>query len=454
MSDNENALTSQYKPLSESKLKELFLHNCLEAMIKKSQGLKSDFPERMQTYNQGSPLVFKISEDGIATMTSEAYVYEALDAYMREKKTPFIYKYREIKDSVDKFMATSAARIDEYPHALLFKDDKRIAFHKFSYKIEELASVDAATELIEKKAPIFMEFLTRCSNWPAVTAFIGSLLDPDSDRSQYLWLYGDGENGKSTLVRFLMATLGGTKVCTKVMPPTKDDKFWLADIVTKRLAVIDDCNEYTFVSKSLFKSVTGDKISKVYRKFKAGSDEPINAKFIITSNDKPEVKRTRAEIRRCLYQEIAPLPVGTSVDGSIHLKMVAEAEYIYTACYTHYLESRKIGQYIWQPKEHIEALIDSHEEDMQSFFDKYFVYTGDTKNRVTVNQIRECLKSERMIEKARWFRRFIKAKYGLEAEAKTGWVNGKAARYYQGVQLVGNYTQNVRPNNVRLDDRP
>lgn len=150
--------------------------------------------------------------------------------------------------------------------------------------------------------PTFENMGTRISNWVAMKCFIGSLLVDEADRQQYVWLHGQGQNGKGALSRFLHRVLGG--VYTSQVPPAAGDKFWTSALLGKRLCVFPDCNNASFVTSGLFKSLTGGDPVKVEQKNQHSTTAILPCKYLFLSNERPSLSSEKADQRRIIYCEI------------------------------------------------------------------------------------------------------------------------------------------------------
>lgn len=141
--------------------------------------------------------------------------------------------------------------------------------------------------------------LDNFSNQDAVCMWIGSLFMERSDRSQYLWLYGKGGNGKSTLSRVISSLMGDFVRFEQA--PKNEDKHWTCGLLYKRLIVLDDCNQYGFVKTGLFKSLTGSSKVRIEPKFCNPYDTDLDCKFLFTSNEVPMISDDLADQRRLIF---------------------------------------------------------------------------------------------------------------------------------------------------------
>lgn len=169
--------------------------------------------------------------------------------------------------------------------------------------------------------------------------WIGSLLDPDSIRVQYLCLYGGGRNGKSTLLDALARVLGSA-----ALGMTSQDfmsRFGLADAANKRLLLFDDNNNASFMSSGDFKRVTGSESLRIEPK---GVDRYFvknNLKILIATNRMPNLRGDDADLRRNIFLEMKKY-AGATGDGERWVAdFMNEAPDILRYCYTVYCEHKQ-----------------------------------------------------------------------------------------------------------------
>lgn len=176
------------------------------------------------------------------------------------------------------------------------------------------------------------DVLSRMTNAKAFCAYIGSLFDPLADRQQYLWMYGSGENSKGSILRFLSRCLGVS--ASSEFVPAKDDKFWTAGLLGKRLIVFPDCNNFGFVTTGLFKSLTGGDAIRIERKFKAPFSTQLGCKFIFASNKTPMISSKKADMRRIIFCALDP--IRCAPDSSFEQRLWNEAPAFLSHCWQLY----------------------------------------------------------------------------------------------------------------------
>lgn len=150
--------------------------------------------------------------------------------------------------------------------------------------------------------PTFNEMFSRISNGRSLKAFIGSLFFEESDMQQYVFLHGQGRNGKGALSRFLHSVFGNAY--SSQTPPAPGDRFWTSMIIGKRLIVYPDCNNQTFWASGLFKSLTGGDPVRIEMKNQPAGTAIMVGKHMAISNERPNISSEEADQRRIIYCEI------------------------------------------------------------------------------------------------------------------------------------------------------
>lgn len=168
-----------------------------------------------------------------------------------------------------------------------------------------------AFDLAPGATPHFDELMSRTTNAMALKAFIGSLLLEKSDRQQYVWIWGEGRNGKGSLAAFLHRILGPAYRSEAVK--AAQSNFWTAGLVGSRLVVFPDCTEYRFPTTGIFKMLTGGDAVRIERKGRDPSTAELCCKFMFLSNNKPEITSSTADMRRAIYCEMKELEAGTTI---------------------------------------------------------------------------------------------------------------------------------------------
>jgi hypothetical protein len=184
--------------------------------------------------------------------------------------------------------------------------------------------------------PHFEALLARFSKPMAVCAYIGSLFYPDADRQQYLYLYGDGGDSKGTLMRFLHNIFGDAAQALSI-PGQNGDKFWNFALYGRRLGLFYDTDASDWFRKAHFKSLTGGDPQWFEEKGRMGFTATPTVKFIVSSNFKPRVSGSAADMRRLIYVECQQVPEDQR-QTNFENTLLEEAPAIISTCKAVYLE--------------------------------------------------------------------------------------------------------------------
>ncbi len=319
--------------------------------------------------HMGTSVPYEENADGIVRKVSDDRLHYLISEYWRDTITDGerpIYLGHLSADDLTKtrrvWLGMSRERREKFL-CLGWKSDPRPALHKLPFDPEVISDPDTA-------CPLFCELMSRTSNRVTLMAWIGSLFDEHSQRQQYAWIYGEGGNGKSALIRCLMNALG--PVAASENPPTRDNKHWTCGLSNKRLVVFPDCNNVSFVTSGDFKQLTGEDPVRMDPKGKPVFYENIDAKFLIISNDKPRITSSRADLRRVLFFSIAPLPDSAKVDN-YEPRLAAEVPAFLKLCWEVYklvTKGEPRYEFVVDDKTEIETLVEDHELEFQAFVDE------------------------------------------------------------------------------------
>ncbi len=283
--------------------------------------------------------------------------------------------------------------------------------------------------------PVFDEILSRISAPKEFQAFIGSIFVEESDRSQFLWIFGEGANGKSRILAFLQNILGDN--CSPQTAPTSQTERWFkAGLVGKRLALFADCSNTKFTQSDLFKNLTGDDVHSVERKGLPLSNEVLRPKFLFMSNAKPKVQGDKAGRRRAMTVEIEAVR-GDKISSSLYdQKLIREASGVVWGCLRAYEEMTKhhseieIGDVM---NKDVEKAIEENYEEMEATLEKYFDidFESDKIHWVTARILMETLKEQKLDGRERSeMKAYLRTKGVVKVQI---WEDGRNVHKYQGL---------------------
>jgi hypothetical protein len=242
------------------------------------------------------------------------------------------------------------------PAMLLEADAQGLCFRRLPFNLTAI------------QTSVFDEFLGRCSNSAALCGFVGSLLEPLADRQQYVYLHGDGMNGKGALLRFLARVMGPAHA-SKV-PPAHGDRFWTHGLLGKRLVAFPDCSDRHFPASPLFKMLTGGDHVPVEQKNLQAYTAPLNCKFIFASNDEPKLSGQEADRRRAIYCKIDR--IAGAPDPHYDDRLWAEAAGILYKCRAEYRRLTHDHGPILTAADSLDDLISQSGAEFKDLFERCF----------------------------------------------------------------------------------
>ena len=126
------------------------------------------------------------------------------------------------------------------------------------------------------------------------TVFAMSLLN------QYIWIHGEGGDGKSSFLNALMKFLGNRLCCS--LGQTMNSEFGLENAVGKRMIILSDVKTGLSVKSQLIHNLTGHDPVSINRKNKPIITKELQPIVWVAANEAPDVNfDARNEARRCLY---------------------------------------------------------------------------------------------------------------------------------------------------------
>lgn len=237
-----------------------------------------------------------------------------------------IFKHNNDSKEHMKFFIAQKEPLEKEPQLLSFRSENSLSFKK----------IDA--EPNPGDCPNFLNFVSRCSNQDAVCAFIGSIFVMNSDLQQYLWIKGEGGDGKGAITRLLKSLLGRV-YATESSSGVKSDNHYTSNFLGKRLIVYPD-NQYNNLPKEdVFKMITGGDPLKINPKFQQPFTKLLPLKVIVLSNCLPEITSQKSDQRRAIISVVDGFE--HDPDPDYENKLWSERDAIIHYCLNKYKELTK-----------------------------------------------------------------------------------------------------------------
>lgn len=305
----------------------------------------------------------------------------------------------------------------ELPPSFNWKGHPELTFNRFDFEVAEMPT------------PLFDDFLSRIeTNREAFMAFLWSLFVHDDRGQQYLWIVGEGQDGKGSVVRLLRKLLQDAFVALDAK-----DKYWLASCVGKRLGAFNDMVDVTFPMRSQFKQVTGQDPVNIEQKYKKSYSTVLDTKFIFTTNKELQITGQTSDIRRCILVRMVKNPHRPRTDYED--KLWEERAGILFKCQKVYGKMMQEHGAIFVDQEAARDLAEVSELKFQVMFEKQFVV--DHQSWMTREAVRRHLIDSRgspiSNHEHSEFKEWMKRAHGI-TEKKIA-EDGKALKVYLGLAL-------------------
>lgn len=234
--------------------------------------------------------------------------------------------------------------------------------------------------------PAWKEFLTRLSHPEVFMSFVWAMFEKGSADRQIMWIKGDGEDGKSVVIKCLRKVLAQASVI--VIPETFKDAFGMAELENKRFAVIPDCSDSRVLMNSQLRMLTSGDGVRMNKKYKTGESQDLDVKFMVASNYEPDLTSQDADTSRLLL-----LYISTSKNkddpqwaGKLYLQM----PYFLYACREAYGKLTTKGGKIDRDEKmlkSIERRAASFEEEFALMAERLFDVTKNPDDRVPAGAV-------------------------------------------------------------------
>ena len=346
---------------------EMILRNILLYGIDELEGIKIDFPYSLCRVKGRFEIYHKNFDNKTIKALEDGDIYRLLvdvTEKLGKKFESFLMNHGQIEAFQKKLTLSAPLMNDVVPFA--FASDPKWAL--------ERASFDPLPNITRSDLKHWDEFLSRMTNADAFMAFIGSLFDQNSKHEQYLWIYSDGEDGKSKAVDALKSLFGSTMMSVDAPVGDKPDKNWTFKFYNASLVVMREAENTKFVNSALFKSLVTREAVSIEKKYRDAIEGIIPARYMVLGNKKPDIEIDQASKRRLIYCE---LEKPKSKDVYFVKRLISELPEFISACLKKYHELYSNGK-IETQNQVLDGLIEEKQEEDLDIFHSLFEYqTGN-----------------------------------------------------------------------------
>ncbi len=261
------------------------------------------FPYRMIAVKNdpmGEPIIIAVSQDQTCVRMSIDFFAGVVKRELTELSTRkgFATYWSDpirAKRLAENWLASRPTG-DTMPKSVAFSDDPEPSFHRIKFK-----KPGKSPDL--EQAPTWASFGVRMGeNWEPFCAWVWSILEQDSDRKQAVYIFGPTDCGKSRISEALSRLVGkdcpGKGAFCVMNSEYLESRWGVAGLLGKRLCVIDEA-KHGFLAGNTFKTITGSRELVAEEKGKKETHITIDAKFLLTSNESPNIP-SRQELKERL----------------------------------------------------------------------------------------------------------------------------------------------------------
>lgn len=186
------------------------------------------------------------------------------------------------------------------------------------------------------------------TNREIIKDFIWSIFDTEAETSECLWLYDEGNLGKTTLYKFISALMEryiksafGKKMAysSKSLDVEIKSQFYTSKIYDKRLVCYADCKNTKIIKTELIHRMTGGDPIEVEGKYEKSFQFLMSARIMVFSNAYPSIDvQQKNELRRVLLiTSEDPFAEVAKVIKRFERELIKEAQPFLYKCYLSYL---------------------------------------------------------------------------------------------------------------------
>lgn len=311
-----------------------------------------------------------------------------------------------------------ALLLTEEPQPFCFRGDDRLCFKRFDW------------EPTQGPFPAWEEFLGRLSDRDAFMAYVWSCFDPKSKSRQYVWLRGEGQDGKSVVLGVMQDIFGNAATGISNTHMNRAHQFVFSAFYGKRVALYADCKNARFGMTEVVRNVTSGDPVLIEFKNKTPFSTPLYVKLFVASNPKPEFTSQNSDRSRVLYIEVAESQ--RKDDPTWRDRLKQELPGFLWACrqtYDRLCPHHGDIQVSDASKALVSGAAESFEDNWENIFEANFGL--DPKARVSALLFATRLRSERLnTHEVADFKTWLERRHGIKQSR-----DGKG-RFYIGIKVL------------------
>lgn len=292
-------------------------------------------------------------------------------------------------------------------------------------------------DMAEQETPLFDDMLDHIeTNKDAFLAYLGMLFDPSAPRQQYLWIHGEGGDGKGAITRFLKRLFGPSYVALQTHEKMIN-QFYTSRMVGMRVGVFQDCHSPAFVQSEMFMMLSGGDPIYIEPKGIPGYTDDIQTMFIFASNDLPKITGSEAHMRRAVICTMRKRTYYNGSKSTYEDRLWGERAGILHKCWQMWLKHKAENGCIIAEQEIVQDVASDTEEKWDATFHKFFKVIDDEKIGLKAHIFSDVITNQaRMFDskEVNLFKKFIARKYKVTLKQhRSGELKGK--RFYLNCAL-------------------
>lgn len=383
-------------------------------------------------HSPGVTEIIKISENNVCTRVPIDVVVNAMIDYTTENLSAlpqYTWEYRSYEGCA-KLWRAKTRRLEVAPKPFLFKSDPGLCFRRLPFDRIDGVTLD--------DVPLHKEILSRTNDPQAIVCWHGGLFFARAYRGQYLFMVGEGGDGKGSLI-WELGQVFGEGFRSMQQAPSPDDAHWGVDFVDKRVVAFSDFSDRDkkFLTSSQFMGITGEDAVRIRPLYQKPYQAFLDCMIIMASQHYPSIRSLRSDTRRLLFVEFEKATFQLQ-PGSYRASLAKETAAWVSYCMSEYerlypdygvIESAVAAKNI------VEAQSGACDDPYQSFFNDY-LELSQTGGFVTGADLHKAL-SERFRHNGAaingGFTAWMKINRGINRERRR--FKGEPIGVYPGIKL-------------------